>query len=1007
MTKWNRKLAAWLHDPAEKALILMRDAEGHEWGTVKRLREALGISYGDFDKRADWLAAAADRPNWPCEVGKPRPAWANVRFTERPVLIHPLSGEPLELGKLSDIAVAPLKTLSFDHFAELAARVGHDPRLTFLAFWRFGPEAGHWATELGSLWQMLPADTRTPDHSIWTHLDTVSALHTALADGDRPALLAMSFGPVQGFIAQARSTSDLWAGSHLLSTIVWAALQTIVNELGPDAVLFPALRGVPAVDAWLLEQSDAFRPLFADIKSEFITATDDTNPLFAAALPNKFVCLVPSKRARALAEAAIAAARQRVLEIAGEAANRVFTEVGREPTDITRKQIADQMAEFPEAFWASATWPLAADVRDTATAVEQLQGALAAIHPDLTRQGVFQDKTWKVLSKELALDGWQFWQPNAGVLYPAVYELAERSLAAAKAARSFAPLTQKGHRCTQCGEREWLTDRRDLLGKNRDDRKRESIWGELAGKRRSWAKEGEHLCAVCTAKRLWPTLFAQEVGLLIGRPLDRFVVSTHALAVSTSVELNLDAPRQRIEAATALATLETVLNAIDLEPAVLPKRLMKPLYERPAMLTVAKRLPALLERLREDEDATGEIEGTNVQVGEIARLTKELFGKRPETYYALIQMDGDRMGAWLAGNEEQYQLRYRDTWHPQVQGQVDRFAQHDETLRAYLTARRPPSPARHAAISRALNDFSIHLARYVVEECVKGKLLYAGGDDVLALVAVDDLFDAMQLLRLAYSGLAPHDTMGLGERIGELRPGGGDRQRGLLLKDGFALLQGRRLMTLMGHKATASMGAVVAHHQAPLGMVLRQLREAESRAKNHKRKDAAGKDTDRDAFCIRVLKRGGGEVNVTSPWWPVGADQHQRPEVETSALRLMKDLRDELAKTSFSRGAIYRAQLWFEGLTDARGDSTDARWRAQLAGSLAYQFDRQNKSETGKRRVAQLAREIVDFICDVVRPEHPLSALDHFLVTAEFFARESRLAPVGSTGDHPTPGGRP
>lgn len=1003
MTNWNRKLAAWLHDPAEKALILMRDSVGHEWGTVQALREALDISRSDFDKRADWLAAAADRPNWPCELGKPRPAWANVRFTERPVLIHPLSGEPLELGKLSDIAVAPLKTLSFDHFADLAAQVDHDPRLTFLAFWRFGPEAGSWATELGSLWQMLPADTRTPDHSIWTHLDTVSALHTALADGDQPALLAMSFGPVQGFIAQARSTSDLWAGSHLLSTIVWAALQTIVKELGPDAVLFPALRGVPAVDAWLLEQSDAFRSLFKAIGAEFLDTGDDTNPLFAAALPNKFVCLVPSKRTRELAEAAIAAARKRVLDIAGKAASKVFGEVGRELTVTARQQVADQMAEFPEAFWAAATWPLSSDVRDSSVAVEQLQGALAAIHPELARQGVFQDRTWKVLSKGLSLEGWQFWQPNAGILYPAVYELAERSLAAAKAARPFAPLTQVGHRCTQCGEREWLTDHRDLLDLNRNDRKADSVWGQLAGKRRSWAKEGEHLCAVCTAKRLWPTLFAQEVGSLIRRPLDRFVISTHALAVSTSVELNLDAPQQRIAAATALTTLETVLKAIDLEPAVLPKRLMKPLYTRPAMLTVARRLPGLLERLRDDADASAGIEGTGVRVGEIARLTKDLFGKRPETYYALIQMDGDRMGAWLAGNEAQYQLRYRDTWHPQVQSQVDRFAEHNETLRSYLDARRPPSPARHAAISRALNDFSIHLARHVVEDCVKGKLLYAGGDDVLALVAVDDLFDAMQLLRLAYSGLAPHANMGLGERIGELRPGGGERQRGLLLKDGFGLLDGR-LMTLMGHKATASLGAVVAHHQAPLGMVLRQLREAEARAKKHQRKNAAGQDVDRDAFCIRVLKRGGGEVGITSPWWPAGTDQ--RPEVGTSALRLMKDLRDELARTSFSRGAIYRAQLWFGGLTDERGDKDDTRWRAQLAGSLAYQFDRQNKNEAGKRRVAQLAREIVDFICDVVGPEHPLSALDNFLVTAEFFARESRIAAV-ETRDGKTTAGVP
>ena len=622
----------------------------------------------------------------------------------------------------------------------------------------------------------------------------------------------------------------------------------------------------------------------------------------------------------------------------------MFAEANVDLTEETRTQIAAQMAEFPEAFWAAATWPMAADVRDTAAAAGQLQEALAAVHPELSRRGVFDERTWGVLTRALDLQGWQFWQPNAGILYPAVYELAERSLAAAKAARPFAPLTQQGHRCTQCGEREWLTDettklqaakgKRKPKGKATGQYEVETVWAELAAnpKRRAWAKEGEHLCAVCTAKRLWPTLFAKEVGSIVGKRIDRFVVSTHALAVSTAVEIHLDAPQRRIEAATALATLETVLMTLDLEPAVLPKRLMRPLHDRPAMLTVAKRLPALMERVRDEESADAQIEGTTIRFGEINRLVKDLFGQRPETYYALIQMDGDRMGAWLAGSEDQYKLAYRDTWHPQVRAEVDKFAQGNERLRDYLNALRPPSPARHAAISRALNDFSIHLARYIVEDCVKGKLLYAGGDDVLALVAVDDLFDAMQLLRLAYSGLAPAENMGLGERVGELRPGAAERQRGLLLKDGFGLLNGR-LMTLMGHRATASMGAVVAHHQAPLGMVLRQLRDAESRAKHHKRKDAAGQESDRDAFCIRVLKRGGGEVSVTSPWWPVADDR--RPETGASALRLMKNLRDELAQTSFSRGAIFRAQLWFEGLTDAPGDRADARHGAtQVAGSL-------------------------------------------------------------------------
>jgi CRISPR-associated protein Cmr2 len=418
---------------------------------------------------------------------------------------------------------------------------------------------------------------------------------------------------------------------------------------------------------------------------------------------------------------------------------------------------------------------------------------------------------------------------------------------------------------------------------------------------------------------------------------------------------------------------------------------MKPLHARPAMLSVAKRLPALLELTRDEAEADSVIEGTEIQVSKIARLVKELFGDRPETYYALIQMDGDRMGAWLAGNEDAHKLCYRETWHPQVRAKVDEYAQHNKALYNYLNCPRASSPARHAAISSALNDFSIHVARHVIEDCVKGKLLYAGGDDVLALVAVDDLFDAMQLLRLAYSGLAPHPNMSLGAHIGELRAGGSEKQRALLLKDGFGLLN-KRLMTLMGHKATASMGAVVAHHQAPLGMVLRQLREAEKRAKSHTRKAASGMLVDRDAFCLRILKRGGGEVSLTSPWWKVSEDQ--RPDLACNALRLFKELRNELSQTSFSRGAIYRAQLWFEGITDEPGDIESERWRAQLAGSLAYQFDRQNRDVEGKRRVAKLARDAVDYICDVVHAEQPRTALENLLVSAEFFAREPR-APDG------------
>lgn len=962
MTDWTQKLAAWLHDPAEKQLVLMRDREGHEFGTVKRLREKLGIDYGAFDHRADWLAAAADRPNWPRpEDGVKYKAFEQVVFAREPQLIHPLSGEPLELPPLADqVGVAEIKAVSLDHFESL---IQDDPRKTFLAFWRFGPELGA-ETDLGALWPMLPADSRTPDHSIWSHVDTVAALHTALAEGDRPALLAMSFGPVQGFITQARSTSDLWAGSHLLASLVWEAMKPLVEQLGPDAVLFPALRGVPAVDRWLVETGGAaFRILFEEIDAEFLRDKTDTNPLFAAALPNKFVAIVPARQARTLAEAAIEAVRKQAKAWALEAAQAVFEATNASLTEITRAQIDAQLDGFPEAYWAAATWPAEGDLKDVAGAAKRLQEALDRIHPDLKTQGVFDARVWPVLTRELKLDGLQFWSPNTGLLYPVVYELADRALAAAKATRPFNAMREEGYRCTLTGEAEWLTDEREALQWSREERKARSIWARAAGQ--FGIKTGEHLGALATLKRLWPTLFARQVSAFLdlpeGEKVRRFVVSTHALALSTTLEAL--AGGMTLEQQAALSALSAVADG--LEPTTLPKALMQSLYKLPEhQRRTLQRLPALLEAKADASEGEYRLD----------HHLKALFGDvRPETYYALLLMDGDRMGGWLAGNEEAYKLAYRDTWHSKVCAEVDKHARNHPDLAAYLETRRPTSPARHAAISRALNDFSTHLARHIVEDCCKGKLLYAGGDDVLALVAVDDLFDAMQLLRLAYSGIAPDAAMNLEDRIGALRPGGGGRQKKLLLAEGFGLLDGR-LMTLMGHKATASMGALVAHHTAPLSMVLRELRAAEHSAKNTKRGDA-----DRDAFCLRVLKRGGGEVSVVSPWW---ATANGQPETSRSALALMKKVADHLAGTDFSRGAIYRTQLWFEGLTETPTKETP-NWRAQMAETLAAQFERQG----GYR---ELAREVVDYVCDVMRPEKPKSAIENFLVTSEFFAREAR-----------------
>jgi CRISPR-associated protein Cmr2 len=982
MNLWKKKLAAWLHDPAEKALVLMRDVDnkgqriGHEDGSVAELRHQLGIKKPDFDKLPDHYAAAADRPNWPCEDGKPRPAWANVRFVETPVLIHPLSGEEIALGKLTDIAGPHIRHVSLDHFQSLIetdATGAPDHRWTQLAFWRFGPEPQLVSPELGELWRLLPADTRVPDHTIWSHLDIVSALAGAMAD-DQPALLTMSFGPVQGFIAQARSTSDLWAGSHLLSSLVWQGLKVICEALGPDAVLFPHLRGVATVDRWLLEsvpeqRRAAWKQRFQAIHVEWLNSVSDANPLFAATLPNKFMAIVPASRAKALAQAVTDAVREAALTWAVEAGRQVFDAASGDTSDSAhwRKQIAAQLNGFPEVHWSVAAWPLETDVNGFPVP-DDLEKALAAYYPVAdAAPGFFADPLWKLVAnadvvqrvgkkrvfRNLKLStGESFFVPNPGLLYPAVHELAERSLAAAKSLRAFAALPQTGYRCTLTGEHEWLTDDPDLFSRAYVAQKEQSAWTRVVGQ--FGIKAGEHLGALATLKRLWPTLFVEQVKAFLDAKPDRFIISTHTMALASSMGHLLDKPDPAL--LQKLSQFSRDHNLAQHEPVTLPKSL----HERARMAggdNVAfalKRIPAALDAAHGDgEDGENRL---------LTRQLEALLGAKPETYYALIQMDGDRMGAWMAGNEDEYRRTFADTWHPQVRASVRQQFGHEPDIANYLKSYRPASPARHAAISKVLNDFSTHVARHIVEDVFKGKLIYAGGDDVLAMVSLDDLLPAMLLLRAAYSGLGSMEGV----------PGDVDL-KGLQLGKGFVHLKGR-LMLMMGSAATASMGAIVAHHQAPLSAVLRQLRSAEKKAKDH----------GRNAFCLRVMKRGGGEVSVTSKFWPQASSP---PPLSETALGLMLRFAQTLAQPGVSRRAVYNTTEWLAGLPERPAPDAvaqDQTWQQMVATNLAFQLQKQGG-------VTHHAAEFVALACrESSQPAETARVLENLLLTSEFFAREGR-----------------
>jgi CRISPR-associated protein Cmr2 len=119
-------------------------------------------------------------------------------------------------------------------------------RARFFAHWRLWRKN---AVEKDYRFGFLPADTRIPDHTIWTHNQVTSAIAGCFSNSElKAAFLKFQIEPVQEFIAAARSIRDLWSGSFLLSWLMTAGLKALSEEVGPDAVIFPSLYGQPLFD---------------------------------------------------------------------------------------------------------------------------------------------------------------------------------------------------------------------------------------------------------------------------------------------------------------------------------------------------------------------------------------------------------------------------------------------------------------------------------------------------------------------------------------------------------------------------------------------------------------------------------------------------------------------------------------------------------------------------------------------------------------------------------------
>jgi CRISPR-associated protein Cmr2 len=794
---WRRKLVALVHASPGNCLDLAgREEEARRFLASAGMDDDAGLrELLEQVEMAERFAASADRfvlPNGMCET--PSEGRFEVGF------IHPLSSQSyVAPASLSDQTGDPLGVLR-----DAAKHIGAaDPRTAFFLHWRRWMEnaVGMERENAGSL-AFLPADPRLPDHAIWNHMTTVSALAGCLEETDeglvlQPALLLFQLGPVQDFIAQARSTRDLWSGSYLLSWLVAHAMKAVSDKVGPDALFFPSLRGNGIFDA--LHRKEIYQTASRQAEGNgktfwqcFLEEKGGKSPrheereervarwLLTPTLPNRFLALVPASQAEELGRLAEAAVRAELVSIGRavwEWIEREAERAGCHGLTHWRARWDAQIAAFPQISWAVQPWlgrdeclarlkSLPANKEDDDTPFSRLQDMLDFGEEWLPRED--RDERYYKSSTKTVLD-------SPGILWSAHYALVDAKLAARRNTRDFAAWNDPGT-APDGSPKDSLSGKEECIGD-------EKFWAHLAkGHGRTFRTEGHRYGAMNLIKRIWcrPELtpyLPERLGLQTGE-------FDHAVRFKT-------------------------------------------------VQSVACR-----------------------NLGDTCKRRDESGDPLPDNpYVAVLAMDGDEMGKWVSGQKTPQFI-------DQVSADVRKHLEPILRAKGKTGIRRLLTPAYHLQFSEALANFASWLAEPIVS-AFDGQLIYAGGDDVLAMLPAVQAIPCAEALRALFRGEPPAEP---------------SRFHFAVTQTGYVNESAEYPLIVPGPRADVSIGLAIGHCQAPLQMLVREAQTAEKTAK-----EAYG----RGALAISLYKRSGETIRWGCKW-DDGRDR--------VALRLMGRL------TEWSRG---------------------------------------------------------------------------------------------------------
>jgi CRISPR-associated protein Cmr2 len=230
---------------------------------------------------------------------------------------------------------------------------------------------------------------------------------------------------------------------------------------------------------------------------------------------------------------------------------------------------------------------------------------------------------------------------------------------------------------------------------------------------------------------------------------------------------------------------------------------------------------------------------------DIQKIITESYPKNnPSDWYVLAAGDGDSMSEWLKGIKLK---NYGDYIPSELSVNLESFPE-------FLAIQKRMGPSTHSALSRALLDFSNQLVPYLTQSRYAGRLIYGGGDDVLAYTNLWEWDKWLWDIRQCFKGAEdPHKEFS----------NKGDYWK-YLKDDGEKVGLVDRPLFTMGSEATISFGIVIAHHSVPLAIALESLWEAEKKAKDHVYIDNNGEKKAKDAVQVRVLYGNGNTLKSTA-----------------------------------------------------------------------------------------------------------------------------------------------